>query len=94
MKDSRDRDGSSFPEYQYFRDHTGALSELIAATWLQNVVLRDQSGSDARLITAQFVSENFFSALEARMLGVATVAALIPSRKASRVDPLLALRCE
>jgi macrolide transport system ATP-binding/permease protein len=59
-----DRDGYSFPEYAYFRDHTQVFSGLTAHSLAYTLVLEAQAASgESEEVEGQFVSENFFSVL-------------------------------
>jgi predicted permease len=86
----RNRDGCSFPEYLYFRDHSQVLSELVANSWPYPLVLGGQAPTqELQEITGQFVSDNFFSALGAQTALGRTFAP--PENHTTRQEPAIVL---
>jgi len=53
----------SYHEYRYIGEHTSALRDLVAASWLEQVWDRS---SDEQSVAAQFVSPNYFDVLGVR----------------------------
>jgi ABC-type antimicrobial peptide transport system permease subunit len=73
---------------QIIRENLGAITWGTAIGWLLALVI------SVRVIAKGGVNLPVFIGVPAILLGVATLACWIPARRASRIDPMAALRHE
>jgi putative ABC transport system permease protein len=73
---------------QIIRENLGAITWGTAIGWVLALVI------SVRVIAKGVINVPVFIGVPAILLGVATLACWIPARRASRIDPMAALRHE